>query len=204
MKGLLLKDFYTLIKQMRIFLIIIVVWSFIPGFSTSSFAIIYASMLPVTALAYDERSKWNSLASMMPYSAESIVFSKYVLGYIMIGCTSLLSVLAQILIYFFKKSSIEFESYISIIFVVCIALIIQALNLPAMFKLGVEKGRYVFFVLVAILIVGVSAFGDKLVYVLDNHTLDLGLLIFYAIVAAITVNVLSVLISIKIYRSKVN
>lgn len=204
MKGLLLKDFYTLTKQMKVFLIIIVVWSFIPGFSTSSFAIIYAAMLPITALAYDERSKWNSLAAMMPYTAESLVFSKYFLGYILVGCTSLLSILAQIIIAFFKKSPLEPDSFMSIIFVISVALIIQALNLPAMFKLGVEKGRYVFFILVAIFIIGGTTLGDKLVYILDNLTINQGFLIINAIVATLTINVISILISIKIYRSKVN
>lgn len=204
MKGLLLKDFYTLTKQMKIFLIIIVIWSFIPGFSTSSFAIIYAAMLPITALAYDERSKWNALAAMMPYTAENLVLSKFVLGYILVGCTSLLSILAQIIIAFFRKSSLEPDNYISFILVISIALIIQAINLPAMFKLGVEKGRYIFYLLVAIFIIGGTTLGDRLVDILENFTANQGLLIFNFIVATLIINVISILISIKIYKSKVN
>ena len=41
-------------------------------------------MLPYTAMAYDERSKWNQLAAMMPYSDRDIVLSKYVFGWLFI------------------------------------------------------------------------------------------------------------------------
>ena len=42
------------------------------GSSTASFAFVYSAMLPITAMAYDERSKWDKLAAMMPYSKRSI------------------------------------------------------------------------------------------------------------------------------------
>lgn len=80
MKGLLLKDWYTLIKQMKIMLVLMLVFACVPGYSMAAFAVVYAAMLPVTALAYDERSKWDELAAMLPYSVKEIVGGKYVLG----------------------------------------------------------------------------------------------------------------------------
>ena len=80
MKGLLLKDWYTLIKQMKIMLVLMLVFACVPGYSMAAFAVVYAAMLPVTALAYDERSKWDELAAMLPYSVREIVGGKYVLG----------------------------------------------------------------------------------------------------------------------------
>ena len=67
MKGLLLKDWYTLIKQMKIMLVLMLVFACVPGYSMAAFAVVYAAMLPVTALAYDERSKWDELAAMPPW-----------------------------------------------------------------------------------------------------------------------------------------
>lgn len=204
MKGLLLKDLYTLTKQMKSFLFIIVVWTLIPGFSASSFAIIYTGMLPITALAYDERCKWNSLAAMMPYSAGSMVFSKYLLGYILISCASLLSVLAQVTIALLSKTPFNTENLITVAFTIPIALIIQAINLPVMFRLGVEKGRYVFFVLVAIFVVGGTVFGEKLIPVLANLTIAPELLIFDIIIAVVIINVASIWISTRVYAKKAN
>ena len=80
MKALIKKDIFTVLKSMKVFLVIIILFSIIPGFSASSFAVVYASMLPLTALAYDERSKWDTLAATMPYSPWQIVGSKYALG----------------------------------------------------------------------------------------------------------------------------
>ena len=80
MKGLLLKDWYTLTRQLKFILAMLVFFSILPGYSTVSFALVYAAMLPITALAYDERSKWDELAAMMPYSVRELVLSKYILG----------------------------------------------------------------------------------------------------------------------------
>ena len=73
MKGLLLKDWYTLIKQMKIMLVLMLVFACVPDYSMDAFAVVYTAMLPVTALAYDERSKWDELAAMLPYSVREIV-----------------------------------------------------------------------------------------------------------------------------------
>ena len=66
MKGLLIKDWKTLLKQMKVMLVIVVVLACIPGTYMAAFALFYAAMLPITALAYDERAKWDELAAMMP------------------------------------------------------------------------------------------------------------------------------------------
>lgn len=68
MKGLFIKDLYTLAKQMKIFLLMIVVFAVVPNGSMAGFAIVYSAMLPMTSLAYDERSHWDELAATMPYS----------------------------------------------------------------------------------------------------------------------------------------
>ncbi|MFR3921142.1 MAG: ABC-2 transporter permease [Dysosmobacter welbionis] len=82
MSALLLKDYYVIFRQMKIFLLLILVFSCIPGTFYSTFAVVYASMLPYTALAYDERSRWDQMAAMMPYSARDVVLSKYLFGWI--------------------------------------------------------------------------------------------------------------------------
>lgn len=98
MKGLLLKDILTLYKQTKIILLLMVVFACIPGLPTSAFAVFYGAMMPITALAYDERSKWDELAAMMPYTAKAIVGSKYALGLLLIGSISLLSAASQVVV----------------------------------------------------------------------------------------------------------
>ena len=52
MKGLLLKDWYTLIKQMKIMLMLMLVFACVPGYSMAAFAVVYAAMLPVRSKGY--------------------------------------------------------------------------------------------------------------------------------------------------------
>ena len=75
MKGLLIKDRKTLLKQMKVMLAITALLACVPSTYMSAFALFYAAMLPITALAYDERAKWDELAAMMPYTAKAIVGS---------------------------------------------------------------------------------------------------------------------------------
>ena len=199
MKALLLKDSFTIARQMKIFLILILFLACY-GSSMSGFAIIYASMLPITALAYDERSKWNTLAAMMPYSQSSIVMSKYVLGYISIGMAAIISCLAQIAINLYRHTNFEAEGIVAIVAVICIALLLQAFTLPFMFRFGVEKGRLAFFALIAVTVLGGTVFGKNFAALLKFEETNIALIGIILIVSAIIINIVSIIISEKLYK----
>ncbi|MDO4541082.1 MAG: ABC-2 transporter permease, partial [Syntrophomonadaceae bacterium] len=151
MKGLLLKDYYTLLKQMKIFLLMIIVFSMMPNLSLACFAVVYAAMLPITVLGYDERAKWDSLAVMMPYSTRNIVLSKYVLGYIAIAGAAVISMGAQLVIGAVQHNTAPAGENLLVVGAASgLALLFIALNLPLMFRLGVENGRVAFFITFAV------------------------------------------------------
>ncbi|MDP4132738.1 MAG: ABC-2 transporter permease [Bacillota bacterium] len=199
MKALLLKDSYTIARQMKIFLILILFLACY-GSSMSGFAIIYASMLPITALAYDERSKWNTLAAMMPYSQTSIVMSKYVLGYISIGIAAIISCLAQIAISLYKHTNFEVEGILAIVAVICIALLLLAFTLPFMFRFGVEKGRIAFFTLIAATGLGSMVFGKRLAALFEFEVANTAFIGIILVVITIIINIVSIIVSEKIYK----
>lgn len=204
MRGLLLKDLYTLGKQMKFFLALTLVFSVLPGYSMSAFAIMYAAMLPMSALAYDERAKWNTLASMMPYSPTEIVFGKYLLGYISTLCVFLLSIAAQAVIALFRHTSIAVEGMFSSLAVLFIALLLQAIDLPILFKLGVERGRLFFlFITVMIVMVGVGFRNVLLYWVSSFHFWGIPplLLALLCVVLIILLNAGSIFLSVKLYKS---
>ena len=138
MKALISKDTYVIWKQMRYFLVMILLFSALPSGFNNAFAVIYTSMLPYTALAYDERSKWDQLAAMMPYSARDIVLGKYVFGWLCIGAAAVLSGLLQAaLSLVIDRPFLPGVMALSVLGALCIL----ALSLPLMFRLGVERGR---------------------------------------------------------------
>ena len=85
MKALLLKDFYMMKKYCRSYLLVMIIFAglsvFDPTWRTSSLSLLclMAAMMPVTLLAYDERSHWNEYCAALPYGKWDVVSSKYVL-----------------------------------------------------------------------------------------------------------------------------
>lgn len=202
MKGLLLKDIYTLLKQFKFFLLILVVFSFVPQMSVYSFAICYSAMLPVTALAYDERSKWDKLAAMFPYSTEDIVVSKYVLGYICVAGSSVLTLLGQTIFALIKNEAVQPDLLVEMLFLACAGVILQAINLPLMLKLGVEKGRMILISTIVIIAIGAAAISSQLTAFLDS--IHLSVLLSTVILVAVTaiLSLLSIMLSERLHRRR--
>ena len=201
MKGLLLKDIYTLTKQVRIFLIMIICFSLTPNASMTAFAICYSAILPITALAYDERSKWDKLAMMMPYSVKELVFSKYLLGYLCMLVASILSMIGKIAFALIRHENM-IEALIPILPLFCVGVLLQSLNFPFMFRFGVEKGRILYLGTTVIIVVcGLFLFQlveDKISYIMEHGILYVVIFTLFTIISAIV----SVLISIKGYQNK--
>jgi hypothetical protein len=202
MKGLLIKDFYTLTKQLKMFLLIIVLFSLMQGSSTASFAFVYSAMLPITAMAYDERSKWDKLAAMMPYSKRSIVIEKYLLGYICLAAVAVLSYIVKIASSLYLKEPVTAKIFIESLPVLCMAVLFLAVNLPCMFKLGVEKGRLIFIAFIAIIVVGGLALGDKITQWMVSLQIDFAPFIIVLILLTVAINVISMALSIRFYTKK--
>lgn len=203
MKALILKDLFTLFKQLKFFLLVIVVFACLPGSSFAGFAIIYAAMLPITALAYDERSKWNHLAAMMPYSTSRLVLSKYVLGYLLTAAAVVLSVATQFVVALVRRISFGGVDLITGLLFFCIALILQSINLPFMFRFGVEKGRLAFILLIVIS-TSVMTLGQNILKMFASVTGNMMLALAIAALAAVAINAVSIFASKKLYQNAKN
>ena len=154
MKALLMKDCYVLWKQMRIFILILLVFCLFNGSFGNLFVVIWASMMPYTAMAYDERSKWNQLAAMMPYSTRDIVLSKYALGWLLMVCALVLCLVVQTLARI-AGSGLDAVAPSGYLLGLLAGILILNITLPLFFRFGVEKGRMWMFLLI-ILVCGAS------------------------------------------------
>lgn len=189
MKALIKKDLYVLTRQMRIFLVMIVVFTLLPGASMTVFAVVYTAMLPYTALAYDERSKWDQIAAMLPYTNADIVLAKYLLGYLMVGAAAALNLAAKLVTH----------SELGVILLgFCMGLIMMAVTLPLMFRFGVERGRMFFIVLMVFLGVGGASLVTGISESPNTQSME-HLLIMVLPAAAVILNAISIPISILLY-----
>ena len=78
--GLIRIDVYELIAQARVLLALTAIYLLAPLFTDSAkmldgVAILLLAMLPISALGYDERCKWNRYALAMPLKKRDLVWS---------------------------------------------------------------------------------------------------------------------------------
>lgn len=194
MKGLLIKDSLILIKQLKILLIIIPVIAITGNASMAAIAIILGASLPMTAIAYDEQSKWEYLAQMMPYTRKELVLGKYILGYIgILGSTSLY-IISKCIMNILSGTYVV-NMFYPIYFAIICGLFFIAINTPILFKYGTQKGKYLFIIFIVL----VSTIGSFL----RRSVPDLTIYASYnaqtvLLIVAIILNIISVFISLQV------
>ena len=199
MKGLITKDTSVLIKKSKFLFLLIFLFGAMPSSSFLGLAVMYPAMLPITALAYDEQSKWDTLAAMMPYSVFELTFSKYVLCYIITLTTAAVTFVTHNAVAFFVPYA-EPVTALEIVIYISASWVISALNIPLVLRFGVEKGRFAFIFIT----IGVGMFCvnyiDSIIAVFAS--LDSGRLTYLPVFAgaALLLNALSVPLSMACYK----
>ena len=206
MKALILKDTYVIWRQMKYFLdrVMILLFSALPSGFNNAFAVIYTSMLPYTALAYDERSKWDQMAAMMPYSTRDIVISKYVLGWLCTAAAALFAMAVQLLQTVLGSPLAAFAPMDNLMGC-CASLCVLAVTLPLMFRFGVEKGRLMMFLIIFLVCGSAGALSSIAVSV--DHTAGglsgpFAALMAVLPIAAAALTAVSVPLSMKFYARR--
>ncbi len=193
MKALVHKDFYVIWKQMRIFVLVLVLLSVVNSAFNTVFLVVWCSMLPYTAMAYDERSHWNQMASMMPYSRRDIVLSKYVLGWLCMAASGVFCLALQAVSGIFSGNA---PSVLTLLASLCLGIICLDITLPAVLRFGVERGRMIFMVV----LFGVAISIGVLVDIVDElPSLPIPLMALLPVAAAAATAV-SIPLSIKLYQ----
>ena len=203
MKALLLKDFYVMWKQTRVLLLLILVFSCLPGAFYPTFAVVYAAILPYTAMAYDERSKWGQLAAMLPYADREIVLSKYCFGYLAIAVAAGISLVLQtVLTAVWDRAAENLSPLSSILLAICMGVGVLALTLPLMFRFGVEKGRLVMFLIIFLVCGGAGAVTGITSELSDSGRYLMTLALPGAALAAVILTAVSIPRSLRMYRRR--
>lgn len=205
MKGLLLKDFFVFKKNCTLYLLAIIGFIVASAFIDGSFYILYpcifAGMIPVTLMAYDEQSKWNQYCGTLPCSKTMIVSEKYLIGLFTQIATLLLSGVVQSTRLI--SGDIGADAYLfQMITALFTSLVLPSFVLPVMFRLGVEKGRIVYILL--IVVVAIMCFGviEIIQFPATPDLTPSGLSLLVLCPMAVGIYVLSWLLSVAIYKKK--
>ena len=144
MKSLVLKDFYVLRKQLWLYAAVIVAFQAFMGGMGLFITFLYAAMLPSTAFAYDDQSKWDMMEMMLPYSTRQIVLSRYCVGWIGAPCLTALGLLARRLMDWAPWGSMSGGADVRLTLAgLFAALGFMALSMPVYFRFDAEKSRLV-------------------------------------------------------------
>ena len=210
MKGLLLKDIYTLKATLRIYAVMTVVYRVIGVvFDNMSFLytvfVLATTVVPMSAVAYDERCTWCRYSSILPVSRAQLAISKYILGLVCMG----FCILSAFSAFFFSENMIFAEFLATSVSTSCVAIIYMSLAIPVMYKLGAEKSRVAIFVILivpALLIFGgaylVTKFNFKIPpAILSLLTNDTALLAAIVLISLVLLAV-SMAISVSIYKKR--
>lgn len=199
MKGLLLKDFYVLKKELRAFLFIIVLFtafSFV-GENNSFFMFYGLIMLPIvniSLISYDERSHWDSFLETTPVSRSTAVTEKYLLNLLLL----LLWSPVVLAVYLIQSANLG-NPVQAICICAYMALFFPAVIYPFIFALGSEKGRFAYFIFIfaamAIVAAGVSLM-DQGAFVIPD---ELSLILLLPPIAAYLI---SWCVSIALYKKR--
>ena len=167
MKGLLLKDLYMTAKYCRIYLFMAIIFCVLSFMNSENLFLVFypcllCGMIPVNLLGYDERSKWLQYCDTLPYTRAQVVSGKYLIG-----------LFAQLAILIVMGSANAIRMGIDGTFrpgefaalmmsLLMLSLISSSISLPFMFKLGVEKGRTAYFIMVGVVSAGSVAMANIL------------------------------------------
>ena len=207
MKGLLLKDWFVIWKQCRYLLFVPAVFLAVSALSDDSqffaiFAFLLSAMYPMTVMGLDEQSKWERYALTMPFRRRDLVLSKYLLSF----CSLFLyGVLYLLLVLLFNHDPEAMKVSVMLTSVgISIGILYSALAYPFLFKLGMEKGRIWYLILIVVVCGNGAALaamlGDEISLNLLLTWMDCLLLILP--LSALSLFGLSAFLSIKLYESR--
>lgn len=148
MKGLILKDFINLKKNLKIFgvlTIFYVVLSFSMNSSSyfgTMFTFVFA-MLTMSTYTFDEQAKWDGYALTMPITKDQIVRSKYLVMFLLTISSMIFSFGVLVLLNLIMKSENLFAGIITSALGAAVVVIFYCISIPFFTKLGVEKSRFI-------------------------------------------------------------
>lgn len=203
MIGLLVKDLLNLKTNLKTYLILLIFYIILSITSKNpsmfgGMVTLVSAMMPITAMSFDERSKWDGYALTMPLSRKSLVLNKYLLCFIFVLTAFVLTALFNS---FFTEMSLE-ENILTNFGVLSVGILYMSVILPILFKWGVEKGR------ILMMLVLVAPVGIMLLLInsgiaipeLNETIIKTG---FYFLIAiSLIVFVISYFISLSIYKKK--
>ncbi|MEE1046497.1 MAG: ABC-2 transporter permease [Clostridia bacterium] len=206
MKGLLLKDWYMMKKYCRAYLLIAVVFIAVSLFSNDNMFFVFypcllCGMIPVNLLGYDERSRWMQYSGTLPYTKTQIVSGKYLIGLLsqitILVATGVAQAAKMLIAHNFELGDFA----VLMLLMLIVSTLTSSICLPFVFKLGVEKGRTAYYVMIGF-VCGASVLASSILRGQLVSEIQPNLILALVAVAGIGIYILSWYLSIVFFKKR--
>ncbi|HHX71111.1 MAG: ABC-2 transporter permease [Miniphocaeibacter sp.] len=212
MKGLILKDLYYLKSMKNALIVFMGLW--VLNFMTKSNY--FASLLMISyingvmsiqTIYEEEKNNWNKYSLTMPINKSEIVMSKYLLTFFTIIVSILIGLICLML---FNNFSININTLSIVAMVIGLNLIFFSLYILIAIKYGMEKSTIMLFIFIGVMVLTILFLYNKLPLVKEmfqnifyrfNSINETGV-IFLSIGIGLFLYILSMIVSIKIFKNK--
>lgn len=169
MIGLLKKEYYLMEGQMKSWLIVAVFCFFYSYFmNADSFLfmliILIGIMSTMTVFSLDKACGWDTYAISLPLTRKEIVEARYLFAFLIDIGVSLACCLLMLLRRLMNGGVNIPESLHSLFQILLVTILMQLLLFPVIYKLGVEKARFVYmavFICLSLGVLGLSQLDDN-------------------------------------------
>lgn len=206
MKGLLLKDWYMMKKYCRAYLLIAVVFIAVSLFSNDNMFFVFypcllCGMISVNLLGYDERSRWMQYSGTLPYTKTQIVSGKYLIGLLsqitILVATGVAQAAKMLIAHNFELGDFA----VLMLLMLIVSTLTSSICLPFVFKLGVEKGRTAYYVMIGF-VCGASVLASSILRGQLVSEIQPNLILALVAVAGIGIYILSWYLSIVFFKKR--
>lgn len=206
MKGLLLKDWYMMKKYCRAYLLIAVVFIAVSLFSNDNMFFVFypcllCGMIPINLLGYDERSRWMQYSGTLPYTKTQIVSGKYLIGLLsqitILVATGVAQAAKMLIAHNFELGDFA----VLMLLMLIVSTLTSSICLPFVFKLGVEKGRTAYYIMIGF-VCGASVLASSILRRQLISEIKPNLILALVAVVGICVYILSWYLSIVFFKKR--
>lgn len=209
-KGLVIKDWALMSRQLKLMLVYIVFFVGISSYWSdtsfqSGFLSVILFMLTINCFAYDEQVNFEKLAAASPVSPFRIVLSRYISA-LTIGIAGSAAIMLGNLTVMLLRRTMGFDGIKYGLAGLGVSLFILSLAFPLVFKFGVNRSRIIILLVSGIpipvfILLSKILLRDFLFRLLINRTL-IYLLPFIFVVVVLAALAISVAISVRIFKNK--
>ena len=164
MTGLILKDFLILRKSLRSYLLMLVIYT---GIAFSEFLtadivgvimVVTVSILPMNVFAYDKQCQWDTYGLALPVGRTKTVAARYLCVLLICLVSVAMVALLGVVLWAAGRIGEPVTFIVSCSVMGLLAILMNAVMLPFLYKFGPERARMMFYGVLGLLVLAGALF----------------------------------------------